>query len=70
MSLSRMHVPLMHVPQIYIYPDQGIENTIIPTNAQRINLSRAGHRKYNYPYHCTENTRVRNAFYTRNARLG
>ena len=26
MSLSRMHVPPMHVPQIYSYPYQGIEN--------------------------------------------
>ena len=31
MSFSRMHVPLMHVPRIYNYPDQGIENTLIPT---------------------------------------
>ena len=29
MSLSRMHIPLMHFLWIYIYLDQGIENTQI-----------------------------------------
>ena len=33
MSLSRMHVPLMHVPPIYSYPYQGTENTLIPTSS-------------------------------------
>ena len=39
------HVPLMHFPPIYIYPNQGIENTLIPTStcirtsAYRIHLS-------------------------------
>ena len=28
MSLFRMHVPLMHVPRLYICPDQGIKNTL------------------------------------------
>ena len=32
MSLSRIHVPLMQFPRIYIYPDQGIENKLIPTS--------------------------------------
>ena len=32
MSLSRMYVPLMQFPRIYIYPYQSIENTLIPTS--------------------------------------
>ena len=40
-----MHVPLMQFPQIYIYPDQGIENTLIPTST----CIPASHREYTYP---------------------
>ena len=29
MSFSRIHVHRVHIPHIYIYPDQGIENTLI-----------------------------------------